>query len=300
MNMAEPTGPKDCIFGHGALDEVLAPLTDTHFGAPGTFAIARCPHCGQLQTVPRPDPAMIEALNATYASGKSAVAVQRQGRGRFAAGWPARIWRAIDGDIDFYGVKGSGRLLEIGCGNGGGLNQFQRNGFEAVGLKVAAEPLADFSPDAPFDVAVLVGELERAMDPRAMLGHVNRILKTGGEVWISLANADSALRPLFGGDWINWHVPYHLTHFNGPGLRRLLAEAGFEVFSFHNATPASWLARSVIARIYARPGEPTSRLGKAWLVGAWAVVLKLFLFPTLWMLNNAGRGDALIVRARKL
>lgn len=304
---AGPVGPRDCVLGHGLLDDVLSPLTDTLYGAPGEFAIARCPHCGLLQTVPRPDRAMAEALYAAYVHGL--------GGGRPMVGWPARLWRAIDGDVAFHRLKGGGRLLQIGCGDGGGLVQYREKGFEAAGLEtdtaaaeaarvrgfpVALAPLAAFNPDKPFDIVVLARGLECTPDPRGLLGHVCRILNPGGEVWISLANADSAFRPLFGIDWAGWQVPYHLTHFDGPGLRRLLAEAGFEVFSFHNASPANWLARSVIARIYARPGEPTPRLRKAWLVGAWAAVLRLLLFPTLWMLNNAGRGDALVVRARKL
>ncbi len=160
-------------------------------------------------------------------------------------------------------------------------------------------PLADHKPEAPFDVVVLADALERARDPRAALDRVHGMLNPGGEIWISLPNAASAFRPLFGAEWSGWHVPYRLTHFDGPRLRRLLAEAGFEVFAFRSLSPTRWLARSVIARIYARPGQPTARLAKPWLVWTWAIVLRLLLFPSLWWVNNAGRGDALRVRARK-
>ena len=65
------------------------------------------------------------------------------------------------------------------------------------------------------------------LDPRLMLADVHRLLKPGGEVWISLPNSRSWLRGLFGRSWINWHVPFHITHFSADRLRSLLAEAGF-------------------------------------------------------------------------
>ena len=134
-------------------------------------------------------------------------------------------------------------------------------------------------------------------DIRRTLDH---FLRAGGEVWISLPNSASQYRHLFGRDWINWHVPYHLAHFSPDGLRQLLQEEGFEVTHQHCVTPALWLAQSVLAMFYAVPGMPTRQLRKTVLVAGWMLALRGLFFPAIYLLNQAMRGDCLVVRARKM
>ena len=114
----------------------------------------------------------------------------------------------------------------------------------ARGFTVHETWIEDFAPAAPFDVAVLSNVLEHASDPRVMLRHVKRILKQGGEVRISLPNAESALADLAGPDWINWHVPFHIVHFTRLRLARLLEEEGFAVTgSTTSRRPSGWRRR---------------------------------------------------------
>jgi hypothetical protein len=75
-----------------------------------------------------------------------------------------------------------------------------------------------------------------------MLVQVRRLLRPGGEVWISCPNADSLWRRVFGRGWVNWHVPFHLWHFaahheKGPGPGRFPAGG--------DQSAALWLAQSV-------------------------------------------------------
>jgi hypothetical protein len=129
-----------------------------------------------------------------------------------------------------------------------------------------------------------------------MLGDVHRLLKPGGEVWISLPNSKSWLRRLFGRDWINWHVPFHITHFSADRLRRLLSECGFSVVSEQQITPALWVAQSVIAWAY--PGR-VEKLRSTVPVAATMLVARGLLFPLLWLGNRLGAGDCLVMRARR-
>lgn len=298
---------RDCMLGHGPTEEVLAPVDDQLFGSGAAYAIARCRRCGLLHTVPRPDPATLEALTAR-------LWVLRAGVVGGGGGWADRLWRAVDGDARFARLEGTGRLLAIGPDSAPALARYRENGFDvtalvpdpeaarrarALGVSVTGGPLDAFAPEEPFDVVALIGALERSADPRALLAEARRLLAPGGALWVSLPNAASAVRTLFAGDWMEWEAPSRVVHFDGPQLRRLLAEAGFEVFAFRAVTPAASVARSVIARLYSHPGRPTPRLGKPWLVAAWAGVLRLLLFPTFMMLNNAGRGEFLVVRARR-
>jgi hypothetical protein len=142
--------------------------------------------------------------------------------------------------------------------------------------------------------------LEHAPDPRAMLADVSRILAPGGEVWISLPNVESAMAKICGRDWINWHVPFHIVHFSQMRLEKLLAEAGFEVRGATNVTPALWVAQSLIAWYWRRDAAAAIRLQrKAPLVAGLMAIARGIFFPLLWAWNANGRGDCLVVRARK-
>lgn len=313
--------PQTCLLCGGELEVVLPHLTDNRFGAPGRYSIARCRACVTEQTVPRPTAAELQRLYETYYNFGGGEMGSR-GASRYARfrEWLFgsalyRAWLRLDGDVSFHLRRGRGRLLDVGCNEGRGLEIYRRNGFDAEGLELnrvaAAEARARgfavhgvtvdaFAPDRPFDVAVLSNVLEHAPDPRAMLRDLRRILNDGGELWLSLPNAASQFRHLFGREWINWHVPYHLTHFAPDGLRRLLVEEGFEVVACHCVTPALWLAQSALAAIHSRPGQPTRALRRPALVAGWMLALRGLFFPTIFLLNQAMRGDCLVLRARKL
>jgi hypothetical protein len=132
-----------------------------------------------------------------------------------------------------------------------------------------------------------------------MLRHVRRILRPGGEVWISCPNAASWLRALFGARWINWHVPFHIVHFTEASLSRALVAGGFETVARAQATPALWVAHSVIAALTARRGRPTATLRKPLPVMALMALARGLLFPWLWLADRAGRGDCLLRVARR-
>jgi 2-polyprenyl-3-methyl-5-hydroxy-6-metoxy-1,4-benzoquinol methylase len=316
--MSEATD--SCLLCGGTLERFLDGLTDNRFAAPGVYAVARCQACGTEQTVPRPDAEGLRALYETHYNFGGGPMGSRGGsryarlRERLFSSWLYRLWLRLDGDVSFHLVAGRGRLIDIGCNEGRGLECYRANGFSAEGLelnRVAAQEarsrgfavhtvmLEDFTPEQPFDVAVMSNVLEHTPDPRAVLRDLRRILSSQGQVWISLPNAASQFRHLFGADWINWHVPYHLTHFTPQGLQRLLAEEGYEVTHSRCVTPALWLAQSIVAAIYARPGAPTRQLRSAPLVASLMVLLRGLLFPALFLLNRGMRGDCLVVRARR-
>ncbi|MFM2129204.1 MAG: hypothetical protein RL477_750 [Pseudomonadota bacterium] len=303
-----------CLLCGGPTAGVLSAVFDNRFGAPGTCAIVRCADCEQLQTAPRLTEAELAGTYETYYNYGSGATAYARFRERLVRSWLYRLWLAIDGDITFQTVKGAGRLLDVGCNEGRGLEQFRRNGFDAEGQEinhkaadmarargfaVATEPLSRLRADHAFDVVVLSNVLEHASDPRAMLTDVARLLRRGGEVWITLPNARSVWRGVFGRQWINWHVPYHITHFDIGTLGRLLGQSGFAVATARNETPALWIAQSVIAALFARPGRPCRQMRSIFIVAPLIAAVRLLMFPVLWWFNRRGRGDALVVHARK-
>ena len=113
---------------------------------------------------------------------------------------------AVDGDISFHLRRGQGRLLDVGCNEGRGMEIYRQNEFAPEGLElnekaaqnacmaglvVHTKPLEEFQPEEPFDVVVLSNVLEHSLNPKKMLQDVRCILKSGGCVWISCPNIES-------------------------------------------------------------------------------------------------------------
>lgn len=304
-----------CLLCGGEMRAVLEGVRDTRFGVPGTWSIRECLVCGLEQTHPVPSASELKTLYERHYNfpglSEASARTYADRRERFLMSPLYQLMLAVDGDISFHAARGSGRLLDVGCNEGRGLTLYRRNGFAAEGLElnsVAAATarargfvvhevdLHEFQPAQPYDRVVLSNVLEHALDPRQMLGDVHRLLKPGGEVWISLPNSQSWLRRLFGRAWINWHVPFHITHFSDDRLRRLLTDGGFTVVAERQITPALWVAQSVIAWAY--PGR-AEKLRSTAPVAAIMLVARGLLFPLLWLGNRLGAGDCLVMRARR-
>jgi SAM-dependent methyltransferase len=225
-----------------------------------------------------------------------------------------RLWIRLDGDVSFHSRTGSGRLLDIGCNEGRGLKIYARNGFRVEGLEwnrtaaavareagfvVHTSDISDLGAQPIYDVVVLSNVLEHLPDPRQMLGDIYGKLNSGGQVWISCPNSRSWLRNVFGSRWINWHVPFHITHFSAETLENLLRQTGFITIETRQITPAQWVTSSLIARVFAKRGRTTRELRNPILVLILLALLRLVFFPALWLGDRLGRGDCLLVAASK-
>jgi SAM-dependent methyltransferase len=295
------------------LDTCAAGLFDTRFGIPGDCEARRCRKCGLEQLSPVPTAARLKDLyERFYNFGGEHDTLYTRLRERFFSSHLHRLWALLDGDISFYTRKGSGRLIDIGCNEGRGLTIYSLNGYKVEGLElnemaaavargkgfaVHTATLERFTPDTLFDVAVLSNVLEHSLDPVQMLCDVRRILKPGGQVWISCPNSRSWLRSFFKKYWINWHVPFHIVHFSPSTLEATLMRGGFTSVQICQITPSLWVASSVIARFFARPGHPTRQLRNPFLVLALMLIARLVFFPLLILGNRCGRGDCLIAIA---
>jgi SAM-dependent methyltransferase len=306
------TAETRCIVCGAATSPVLDDVIDFRFGSPGRWTIVRCTACGLEQTAPRPTGPELKTLYETYYNYGGEKGTRYTGwRERFFASWLYRLLLKIDGDMSFHEQHGSGRLLDVGCNEGRNLVFFRRAGFKPEGLELnshAAEvarsrgfmvyetDLAELKPSLPFDRVVMSNVLEHTLDPRATLADVKRLLVPGGEVWISLPNRRSWQRSVFGRRWINWHVPFHITHFDADTLSKLLRDGGFEIVSLSNISPALWVAQSVIGSVF--PQHPRAHRS-APLLGSLILAARGLLFPLLWLSNRLGCGDCLIVKARR-
>jgi SAM-dependent methyltransferase len=292
---------------------VLSGLQDDRFGAPGAYDILRCSNCGLEQTWPRP-PAweLRELYEIFYNAGVEPGSAYQSLRERFlASGW-YRLWLHWDGDMSFHLRRGLGRLLDLGCNEGRGLSLYARNGFTAEGLEINARAAAqarqrgfsvftgtleEFTPPAPYEVVVLSNVLEHAADPVAMLSQVRRLLRPGGQVWISCPNAGSIWRAFFGRQWINWHVPFHLWHFSPRTLEDVLNRAGFRLTEISTFTPALWLAQSLLTGRGSGAGRANRLLRSAPVVAGLMLAARLLVLPFFSQANREFKGDCLVAAA---
>jgi 2-polyprenyl-3-methyl-5-hydroxy-6-metoxy-1,4-benzoquinol methylase len=311
---APPINNRPCGICGQSCRLLLDGLGDDRFGAPGTYAILQCTHCGLEQTWPRPSaPELKELYEQFYNAGIKPESVYRSLRERFFTSGLYRLWLSWDGDMSFHGRRGAGRLLDVGCNEGRGLSLYAQNGFQVEGLelnetaaalarqrgfRVHTAPLGQFRPREPFDVVVLANVLEHAWDPVAMLAEVRRLLRPGGEVWISCPNAASLWRRVFGPAWINWHVPFHLWHFSSKTLQELLVSANFSIINIKTFTPALWLTHSICIKLSKKDGGLNKLIRCAPLVALMTLTIRLCFLPFFHIINRQMAGDCLIIVAK--
>ncbi len=304
-----------CLLCGAAREVTVTGLLDNRLGTPGAYEIHRCIRCGFEQTFPVPSLAELKELYEThYNFGGERDTLYTSLRERFLFSSLYSLWTRLDGDAAFSQRRGTGRLLDIGCNEGRGLRFYARNGFQPEGLDLNESAAAvarnagftvhtclleEFTPPAPYDVVVLSNVLEHTRDPRQMLLDVRRIVANDSQVWISCPNSESWLRRLFGRSWINWHVPFHISHFSPKTLCQLLAQTGYAPIEVRQITPALWVAQSLIAFFFAKKGNKNRQLRNPLWVGLFMVFARFILFPALWLGNRRGRGDCLLAVATK-
>jgi 2-polyprenyl-3-methyl-5-hydroxy-6-metoxy-1,4-benzoquinol methylase len=138
-----------------------------------------------------------------------------------------------------------GRLLDVGCGEGGFLALAKGRGFSVVGFDydrrmielarqrgiVEAES-AEFSDwslrrkAGEFSYITLFDVLEHHPEPARFLSELKRLLKPGGVIAITLPNT---LRPLPWGREEHDYPPHHFTRWSSESMRTFLESHGFRV-----------------------------------------------------------------------
>lgn len=136
----------------------------------------------------------------------------------------------------------TGRLLEVGCGQGLFLEHAARAGWRAEGvdvlvpvvemarargLTVFAGELADAGlPRDAFDVVTMSEVIEHIVEPVALLREVQRVLRPGGVAVLGTGNAASWAARLRGRGWPYYRFGGHLhIRFYSPESARALGRA---------------------------------------------------------------------------
>ena len=302
----------------GSRGEALYPdVPDRLFGVPGRWTVVECPACRMAWLDPRPTPDAIPDLYREYFTHEGTPATPRGRAGLKRAlvarvcGYPPAAGRppalttvlsalgpireAAAGAVMWLGADRRGRLLDVGCGDGGFLAEMRALGWEAVGVEPDAEAahlarerfglevrtgtLEDAGlADGSFDAVTMNHVIEHVPDPVATLRECARVTRRGGRVVVATPNTRSLGRRLFGRSWIGWDPPRHLLLFTPAHLGRVAEEAGLRVVALTTTARAArynWQASRLLARRGTLPGarpDPLPRhvrieAAAFWLIG---------------------------------
>lgn len=145
----------------------------------------------------------------------------------------------------------SGRLLDVGCGTKPYRSLFDVKDY--VGLDIDSEPtrkrgIADYLydggkfpfADADFDSILCNQVLEHVFNPDEFLGEINRVLKPGGKLLLTVPFV-----------WDEHEQPYDYARYSSFGLRALLEKSGFKILQHKKLTAdASILFQLTNAYLY--------------------------------------------------
>ena len=273
--------PRCPVCGSAERSLLYTGLTDRVFCvADGAWDLYRCAQCASGYLDPRPTPESIGRAYAGYYThdAEDHPTVRRKGRirsllhdlvngyqnhryglqrspalpiGRWLLPLLPSLRTAADAECRHLPPlpAGGGRLLDVGCGNGGFLLLARQAGWQVEGLDFDAgavraarsrglevhhggiEVLGGCS--ACYDVITLCHVIEHVHDPITTLRRLHALLKPGGMLWLDTPNLASLGAARFGQHWRDLDPPRHLVLFTPESLRGALAKAGFRNVEQH-------------------------------------------------------------------
>lgn len=256
-------------------------LTDRVFAiADGSWNLYQCTNCQTAYLDPRPTPASIGRAYAGYYTHNTEdhPVVSRRGQvrrllhdlingyenhryglhrrpslsfGRWLLPLMPSLRCAADAECRHLppAPRDGGRLLDVGCGNGGFLALAQQAGWHATGVDFdagAVQACRDRGLDVRqggievmagqntrFDVITLCHVIEHVHDPVDTLRQLHALLKPGGWLWLDTPNIASLGAGRFGASWRGLEPPRHLVLFSPRSMKLALTKAGFRTFRQH-------------------------------------------------------------------
>lgn len=203
----------------------------------------RCPLCNLLWIHPMPDQAQILTFYPQEYYGINNKKFSNLMEKCIQLIRKQRVRKAIQTSPWTRDLK---KVLDIGCGSGAMLKNFQNFGFTGygtelspfsakmassiAGVKVISKPLCECGfPDNFFNLVILWHVLEHLPDPQKNLQEIYRILKPGGNLLLCVPNRESFQAQLSKNKWFHLDLPRHLFHFSPFNLSALLVGLGFKI-----------------------------------------------------------------------
>lgn len=178
----------------------------------------------------------------------------------------------------------TGRLLDVGCGDGTFLDRMRWLGWEVegiepdpqaaqsarerYGLAIRSERIEDAGlPESGFDAVTMNHAIEHVPDPVRVLAMISRSLRAGGTFVARTPNLESFGHRVFQDAWMHLDPPRHLHLFSPATLRACAEAAGLAVRSLRTSTLSAAqtyvVSRSIRASGHASLARSTSLRGRA-------------------------------------
>ena len=259
-----------CRMCGSAGQRVYSGVRDKLFGASGEWSFSRCsnPDCRLLWLDPRPLEEDIHEAYATYYTHTLSGQTTRSPMARLLSVLLRMLTRSVvfvsgltKQRQDIFDMHlnelPTGRLLDIGCGDGGFLHRMKDRGWSVTGLDFdqqaarAAKEKYDIEvkvcrleemgcPDNSFDAVTMHHVIEHVFDPVGTLREVCRILKPGGMVVVITPNADSLGLRTYGPNWRGLEAPRHIQIFSPQSLETAARDAGLVSPQVYSSAANAW------------------------------------------------------------
>lgn len=233
-------------------------LTDFLFNAPGQWTMKQCPQpdCQLAWLDPFPLVADLHLAYQSYytheevQSGSTALrrfAFSAYRLALFVPAWVVGLSKEREKlQALFLGGREPGRLLDVGCGDGGFLFGMKKKGWEVQGVDFDPKAIENAKklygldlktgdlkgarfPEKSFDAITLHHVIEHVPDPVEEFSECWRLLKPGGLIVALTPNVTSLGHAEFGRYWRGLEIPRHLHLFSPNSLRRCAEKAGLKV-----------------------------------------------------------------------
>lgn len=184
------------------------------------FSVVECKSCGLAYLNPRPDIVSIQAFYPERFFGNRDNTEQA-----------LKKYRTELNKIE----QTSGKLLDVGCANGGFLKYAKDHGFEADGLETAknthtSEHLKIYKSfkeikDSQYDVVTAWAVFEHLHDPMSYFKEIKRLLKRNGHFIFLVPNFSSFRSKAMGYE----DIPRHLLFYAPKTIRQYLKKASMRL-----------------------------------------------------------------------
>jgi SAM-dependent methyltransferase len=251
------------LCGSTGVETFYDSLRDDRYGCPDVVSLLKCSRCSYLFTYPYITDDRLPSLYERYyprgVEDPKEILAQCEPMTKLHR--LLAYFRGTDNQAQYIAFEFE-KFLDVGSGSGGSALQARNLGCEVWTIEAdpSAKKFADafgfthhvgMLQDAPahftqFDVVAFNQVLEHVTNPRLELRIALSRLSDQGKVFISVPNSDSLLAKISAKNWINWHVPFHVSHFSKSVLLGLLVDEGYEIIASYTRTPNMWVKIQIL------------------------------------------------------